>query len=557
MPYFIRLCCFIVLLCGTWPNLSAQTVEWATRFGGTHWDESADIVVSPAGDAVFVCGMVSDTVFWQTGSSLATNGSGDFWIARYDNNGIPLWMQSGGGRTDDRFNALALSPAADAIYAAGYVRDTLVLGGDSIKTDGLFSDDPLLVKYNAQNGNLLWKQHWAGIGLASARSIGTDPTGNVYVGIVFADSIYVQTDTLAALGSSDILIVKLNADGVMQWYRQFGGVGSDVLQDIAVAPDGSLYLGGYFQQTALWGVTTLVASDENDIFMAHLDPDGNVLWANREGGEYGESIISVALNHQGQVYWAGSFNQSTQIGTYNLTSNGIGNTLLIETDLEGNIIWATQGNGTINGATSIAADNAGNAYLSGYFTENVSFGNHTLTATGSTELFAVRYSPSGEAQWLKGITANQNTDFSQAAALQIDHEGHCYVTGRYIGILNADNDELPAAGFADVFLLRIEQPLIIGIEPATVALNYLVASTNPQGQLTIRYQYPNNNQTTRLTLSNLYGQTIATQLLPPNNTNTEFATFSLPTTNLPQGLYLITLQSPSSVLASTKVWLQR
>lgn len=49
-------------------------------------------------------------------------------------------------------------------------------------------------------------------------------TGNVYVGVVFReDSIFVQTDSLAALGSSDILLLKLNADGVLQWYRQFGG----------------------------------------------------------------------------------------------------------------------------------------------------------------------------------------------------------------------------------------------------------------------------------------------------------------------------------------------
>lgn len=50
------------------------------------------------------------------GSSLATHGSGDFWIARYDNNGTPIWMQLGGGRTLLPLQFIALSPTADAVY---------------------------------------------------------------------------------------------------------------------------------------------------------------------------------------------------------------------------------------------------------------------------------------------------------------------------------------------------------------------------------------------------------------------------------------------------------
>ena len=561
----LRIFILLVLYCNSLllPAISlAQTINWANRLGGTHWDESADLLLSPAGDALFVAGMVSDTISWQNGSSLATHGSGDFWIARYDNNGTPIWMQSGGGRTDDRFNTVALSPTADAVYAAGQVRDTLVLGADSIKTDGLFSDDPLVVKYNAQNGNLLWQRHWKGIGIATARSIAADAIGNVYVGIVFEDSIFVQTDSLAALGSSDILLLKLNADGVLQWYRQFGGIGADVVSDMTIAPDGSLYLGGYFQKTAIWGSTTLLAADENDLLMARIDPNGNVLWAKREGGEYAESISAIALTQQGNVYWAGSFNLQTQIGDSTLSTNeGIAATLLLQTDSLGNIAWVRQSNGIISGATGICTDSAGNAYLSGYFIENVQFGNHSLTATGSTELFVVRYSPNGEAQWLRGIAAAQNSDFNQAAAVQVDATGKCYVTGAYLGLLNADGDALPSLGFADIFLLQLSQPLIISIKPIPTTTTTLSASYDGQGQLIARYSYqPSTPYTSnaQIAIYNTYGQLIAVQNVPPPLSaaypNLQSTTIALPTALQP-GIYIVSLQHAGQIAKSISTFI--
>lgn len=61
---------------------------------------------------------------------------------------------------------------------------------------------------------------------------------------------------------------------------------------------------GYFQKTAIWGSTTLLAADENDLLMARIDPNGNVLWAKREGGEYAESISAIALHAtKGNIYW--------------------------------------------------------------------------------------------------------------------------------------------------------------------------------------------------------------------------------------------------------------
>lgn len=552
-PYF-----YFALFLSIFMNtaLLAQTTEWTARFGGSYWDEATDIALSPSNNRIFVCGMASDSLNWGNGNVLESNGSGDFWIASYDQNGAALWMQLGGGRVDDRFNALVLSPNADAVYAAGTIRDTVVLGSDSLKTEGLYADDPLLVKYNAETGNIIWQKHWRGVGLASATAIAADNAGNIYANISFRDTIYVQNDTLTALGSSDILLVKMNSEGVMQWYKQFGGIGADVLQDIQLATDGSIYVGGYFQQTAIWGATILTAVGESDIFMAHLNPNGEVLWAKREGNDYSESITSLVLADNNRVYWAGQFNGNTKIGEQIFSSNGTTNALIIATDTSGNVQWVQQGIGAINATNNISSDAQGNVYLCGSFSENLSFGNFSLTATGSREMFVVRYSANGEAQWIKGVASAQTNHFSDALAIQTNALGNCYIVGNFNGSLLTDNgNSISSQGFSDIFIAHIAPPLIISVEPIAnnQQENYFNARYSYE-QDAINIQFGSSEQTGSLqfVLSNLYGQILFSQTLAsaPN----DLQTLSLPVSKLSNGLYIVTMIAQNERKTSQKLF---
>ena len=548
-PYFYLALFFISL-----PNLLAQNSEWTARLGSAYWDEAADMVLLPSNNHLFVCGMVSDTIQWATNGTLATHGSGDFWVARYDNNGNPLWMQSGGGRVDDRFNALALAPDGNALYTAGTIRDTLVLNGDSLKTEGLYADDPLVVKYNAENGNIIWQKHWKGIGLASAEHIASDAAGNVYVGIEFRDTLYVQSDTLAASGSKDILLIKLNSDGTMQWYKQLGGLGADVLQAMHIDTQNRLYLGGYFQQTAIWGSHILTALGETDIFMAQLNGNGDIVWAKREGGEYAESITSISSVGDNRLYWAGQFSGNTQIDTHNLVCDGISNSLLIASDTLGSVQWLQQGNGAVNTANSLSTDAAGNVYMCGSFSENLYFGNQNLSANGSRVLYVVRHSYNGEAQWIKKIDVSGTSYFSDALALQTDADGKCYIAGNYNGTLLLDNDEVPSMGFSDIMLMRIAQPLVIAVNEVPLdnaSLRFTAHYLSQQQSINLQWQ-SNQSETLQMQVCNLYGQIIHSQTLQGSN---DMQSISLTVGELPKGLYIATLYGKNGLKASQKLLL--
>ena len=185
-----------------------------------------------------------------------------------------------------------------------------------------------------------------------------------------------------------------------------------------------------------------------------------------------------------------------------------------------------------------------------------------MTAIGSTELFVVRYSPNGEAQWLRGIAAAQNSDFNQAAAVQVDAIGKCYVTGSYLGLLNTDSYELPSIGFADIFLLQLSQPLIISVKPIyTTTPTALSASYDGQGQLIARYSYQPSTQhanNAQIAIYNTYGQLIAIQNLPPPLSaaypNLQSTTIALPAA-LPPGIYIVSLQHAGQIAKSISTFI--
>ena len=123
----------------------------------------------------------------------------------------------------------------------------------------------------AQNEDWFWAKKAGGTSNESGKSIAVDDNGNSYVTGYFYGSATFGTTTLTSSGDYDIFVAKLDSNGNWLWAKQAGGTSSDYTNDIAVDANGNIYVTGeIFEESAIFGTTTLNSSGFIDIFVAKL-----------------------------------------------------------------------------------------------------------------------------------------------------------------------------------------------------------------------------------------------------------------------------------------------
>jgi hypothetical protein len=105
-------------------------------------------------------------------------------------------------------------------------------------------------------------------------AMATDKNGNVYVGGVFKDSLYIGTDTLyfaaASAGDRAIFLAKYDKDGKYIWSKALTSVASARLIDIKVNSHGKiLFYGSY---------TTSIAKPSINFDTFSLNRGRSIFW---------------------------------------------------------------------------------------------------------------------------------------------------------------------------------------------------------------------------------------------------------------------------------------
>lgn len=189
---------------------------WTNRYNGlANNSDYATAVAADAGENIFVTGY-----------------SGyDYVTIKYSGAGLPLWTN----RYDGPANSL------DYAYAAAVDRyGNLFVAGASVGSDGVRADYATIAYSGA--GVPLWTNRYNGPGNsdATARSVGVDGSGAVFVTGSAAGS---------GGGNADFTTVAYSGAGVPLWTNRYNGPanGDDfprTKQSLAVGPDGSVYVTG-------------------------------------------------------------------------------------------------------------------------------------------------------------------------------------------------------------------------------------------------------------------------------------------------------------------------
>lgn len=132
-----------------------------------------------------------------------------------------------------------------------------------------------------------------------------------------------KTDAVTNAGTADALLIKTDRKGNIEWSKTYSGPGNEAFHFIEQTRDGN-YIAV--------GTGKFSAQHQQDILIAKIAPNGNLIWSKAYGAgtQYGELAVTVAETDDG------GFGLSVD---YNSSSNTV-QPMYMKVDANGNLLWS-------------------------------------------------------------------------------------------------------------------------------------------------------------------------------------------------------------------------
>jgi hypothetical protein len=238
-----------------------------------------------------------------------------------------------------------------------------------------------------------------------------------------------------------------------RWAAQSNGSGVGQLRNIAVDATGNSYEVGFFTGSIQFGVTTLVSQGRSDVFVAKLSSAGSWEWAVAAGSDGSDNATSVVVDATGRIFVSGSFSNQISFGASTLASQGGMDVFVAQISPLGKWQWAAAAGGPgYDRAHTMAVGSTGDLVVGGQFSETATFGPTRLASHGSSDAFVARLTRTGTWQWAIGAGSDNN---DEVHALAINAAGDVYATGFFSKTVAFGNSVLTGQGMDDAFVAKL------------------------------------------------------------------------------------------------------
>ena len=297
---------------------TGATLQFSTLWGGSLEDRVTKIALDPTGN-IYVAGITYSLDFF-TNAGQRTNRGGNFtgFISKFTPTGSNiLYSTYLGGTAADSLFAIAVD-ATGAMYVAGTTAsfDYPVTQG-AIQTNykgAVFSGEAFLTKLTPDGESIFYSTFFGGTGVDSIRAITVDAEGNVYaVGDSTSGDLPVTANAIQRErgGNQDGFFIKVNPTGTQLLTATYiGGAGLDALEQVRLAPDGSVYIIG---RTESPNITTRNPiqpggyGGARDGYFAQLNPAGTALiQASYLGGSGLDEFVACPVDSTATAYLVGN-----------------------------------------------------------------------------------------------------------------------------------------------------------------------------------------------------------------------------------------------------------
>tara|TARA_B100002019_G_C21248841_1_gene589915 strand:+ start:55 stop:1953 length:1899 start_codon:yes stop_codon:yes gene_type:complete len=428
-----------------------SSTSYAVTFGGTTGDFPSNVVVDSLGNA-YITGDFQNTVNFGSGN-ITSSGGKDIFIAKFDTTGSLEWVKTYGDSSFDRGLDIAID-SSDNIYVTGYFIDTINFGGGNVTvTDPSSGGSDLFVLKLNSSGEFQWVYTVGGSNNDNGKGIDVDSSGNVYISGIFKDTVNFGGGDITSYGNFDIFVLKLNSSGVFQWVYHAGGTGNDQAYPISVDTNGNVLVAGYFFDTANFTPASCTSKGSADIFVLKLTASGLLNFIRCFGSSSVDYPWGVDFDSAGNAYITGGFSNTINFDCGNTTSSGSQDIFVMKLNSSGNCQWVyTVGDSDMDFGWALETDSSNNSYITGYFQDTVNFGGGNITSAGNRDVFVLKLNSSGVFQWV--YTAG-GTEDDYSYGLDIDSSGNIYAVGSFQSTINFGGGNITSEGVYDVFAVKL------------------------------------------------------------------------------------------------------
>ncbi len=414
----------------------------------TAGSEGVDVVNGICSDDdgnIYITGSFNSSMTFQT-STVNSAGLKDFFVAKLDNDGNLIWIESGGGELNDE--GIGIDVDSDGnVYVTGNYEGSATFGTDEPNSSNN-SQDIFIVKYD-NSGVYQWGQFFGGYYEDISGDICVDNTNNPTITGKYNFGMYIPSlvspvgNSYGAVGMDDFFIAKFDPEGEVIWVTDDGSSSNDSGMKITCDDLNNFYVTGEFSGTLNFSSISLVASGSKDVFFAKYSSSGVFEWAEKIGTTgNNDKAGDIAVSSDNKVYISSKLDQVVNQGRiYVYQSDGSYSSEV-----------AFGGNGVVQ-PYGLIVDLSGATYVTGSYSGATDFGNGNVAMFGGTDYFVAKYK-SDETLAFLNFAGSTGSDCGNDLCL--DNSSALFVGGYYNNGISFEGTADPPQGLEDNMIIKYD-----------------------------------------------------------------------------------------------------